>query len=114
MVRSPCVIPTSSSGQSFYIAPNKSLRGRLISSRRRGIDFDRDTTETARFVLSPYRRLISPSRQMLHADNRVHPDLSLAEAEDYPAAVVAYAGEIGKGTRYEAHCHRRAQLFHIV
>src|SRR5262245_33070581 len=51
---------------------------------------------------------------MVHADNLIHPDLSLAEAEDYPATVVAYAGEIGKGTRYEAHCHRRAQLFHIV
>ena len=51
---------------------------------------------------------------MIHADNLVHPDLSLTEADDYPAAVVAYAGEIGKGTHYDAHCHRRAQLFHIV
>src|SRR5262245_57656712 len=51
---------------------------------------------------------------MVHADNLIHPDLGLAEAEDYQAAVVAYAGEIGKGTRYDAHRHRRAQLFHIV
>lgn len=51
---------------------------------------------------------------MIHADNLVHPDLSLSEAEDYPAALVAYAGDIAKGTHYDAHCHRRAQLFHIV
>jgi len=54
------------------------------------------------------------SRQMIHPDNLVHPDLSLPEADDYPAAVVAYAGEVEKGTHYDFHRHRRTQLFHIV
>jgi AraC-like DNA-binding protein len=54
------------------------------------------------------------SRQMIHPDNLVHPDLGLAEDEDYPAAVVAYSGSIEKGTHYGVHSHRRAQLFHIV
>lgn len=51
---------------------------------------------------------------MIHPDNLAHPDLGLPEKEDYPAAVVAYAGRIEKGTSYDAHSHRRAQLFHIV
>jgi AraC-like DNA-binding protein len=51
---------------------------------------------------------------VIHPNNLVHPDLGLGEAEDYPAAVVAYAGDVEKGTHFEAHSHRRAQLFHIV
>ena len=51
---------------------------------------------------------------MIHPDNLVHPDLSLGEAEDYPASVVCYFGDIGKGAHFGAHRHRRAQLFHIV
>jgi AraC-like DNA-binding protein len=51
---------------------------------------------------------------MIHADNRTHPDLGLAEADDYPAAMVAYAGTVEKGRHYDRHNHRRAQLFHIV
>jgi AraC-like DNA-binding protein len=51
---------------------------------------------------------------MIHPENLVHPDLSLGEAEDYPAPVVAYAGDAEKGLHYSAHSHRRAQLFHIV
>ncbi len=51
---------------------------------------------------------------MVHPDNLVHPDLSLPEAEDYPAAIVAYAGTIAADTHYDRHNHRRAQLFHIV
>jgi AraC-like DNA-binding protein len=73
-----------------------------------------DAIASVSFVLSPYRRTISASRQMIHPDHLVHPDLGLAEAEDYPAAVVAYAGEIAKGTHYGMHSHRRAQLFHIL
>lgn len=51
---------------------------------------------------------------MVHPDNLVHPDLSLGEAEDYPAAIVAYAGDVEKDQHYSVHSHRRAQLFHIV
>jgi AraC-like DNA-binding protein/mannose-6-phosphate isomerase-like protein (cupin superfamily) len=51
---------------------------------------------------------------MIHSDNLVHPDLELAETEDYSALVVAYAGDAGKALHYEPHSHRRAQLFHIV
>lgn len=51
---------------------------------------------------------------MIHPDNRIHPDLSLAEDEDYPAELVAYAGSVERGTHYDLHSHRRAQLFHIV
>jgi AraC-like DNA-binding protein len=51
---------------------------------------------------------------MIHPENLVHPDLNLGESEDYPAPVVAYAGDAEKGVHYEPHSHRRAQLFHIV
>lgn len=51
---------------------------------------------------------------MIHPDNLVHPDLSLGEAEDYPAAVVCYFGDVEKSVHFGAHRHRRAQLFHIV
>jgi AraC-like DNA-binding protein len=51
---------------------------------------------------------------MVHADNLVHPDLSLGAADDYPAKVVAYSGTVPKGQQYGWHAHRRAQLFHIV
>jgi AraC-like DNA-binding protein len=51
---------------------------------------------------------------MIHPDNLVHPDLGLGESDDYPAAVVCYAGDVAKGVHYDAHSHRRAQLFHIV
>ncbi|QDY99652.1 AraC family transcriptional regulator [Nitratireductor mangrovi] len=51
---------------------------------------------------------------MIHPDSRIHPDLSLAEADDYPAAILAYAGTVAKHTHYGRHRHRRAQLFHIV
>jgi AraC-like DNA-binding protein len=51
---------------------------------------------------------------MIHRDSLVHPDLSLSAADDYPAAVVAYSGDVRKGQHYGQHAHRRAQLFHIV
>ena len=51
---------------------------------------------------------------MIHPDNLVHPDLGLAANEDYPADVVAYSGDVDKGTHFDFHSHRRAQLFHIV
>ena len=51
---------------------------------------------------------------MIHPDNLVHPDLTLPASQDYPAAIVAYAGTIPKDTHYADHSHRRAQLFHIV
>lgn len=54
------------------------------------------------------------NRQMIHPDNRIHPDLGLAEQWDYPAAIVGYDGTIEKGVHYDRHHHRRAQLFHIV
>lgn len=54
------------------------------------------------------------NRQMIHPDNCIHPDLSLTEQQDYPAAIVGYDGTIEKGTHYDRHHHRRAQLFHIV
>jgi AraC-like DNA-binding protein len=51
---------------------------------------------------------------MVHPDNLIHPDLSLREAEDYAAPVVGYVGDAEKNLHYQAHSHRRAQLFHIV
>jgi AraC-like DNA-binding protein len=51
---------------------------------------------------------------MIHPDNLVHPDLGLGEREDYPAAVVCFFGDVDKGVHFDAHRHRRAQLFHIV
>jgi AraC-like DNA-binding protein len=51
---------------------------------------------------------------MVHLDNLIHPDLTLREAEDYAAPIVGYVGDAVKGLHYEAHSHRRAQLFHIV
>jgi AraC-like DNA-binding protein len=51
---------------------------------------------------------------MIHPDNLDRPDLDLPEAEDYPAPVIAEAGDVEKGVHYGAHSHRRAQLFHIV
>ena len=51
---------------------------------------------------------------MIHPDNLVHPDLSLGTAEDYPASVVCFFGDIEKGAHFDPHSHRRAQLFHIV
>ncbi|WP_186307032.1 AraC family transcriptional regulator [Mesorhizobium amorphae] len=54
------------------------------------------------------------TRQMIHPDNSIHPDLSLTEQQDYPAAIVGYDGTIQRGTHYDRHRHRRAQLFHIV
>lgn len=50
----------------------------------------------------------------IHPDNLVHPDLGLAESQDYPAAAVCYSGSVAKDTHYDRHRHRRAQLFHIV
>jgi AraC-like DNA-binding protein len=50
----------------------------------------------------------------IHPDNLLHPDLGLAEVEDYRAAAVCYSGTVKKDTRYGRHHHRRAQLFHIV
>jgi AraC-like DNA-binding protein len=51
---------------------------------------------------------------MIHPDNLVHPDLGLKQSQDYPAPVVCYFGDIEKGVHFDAHRHRRAQLFHIV
>jgi AraC-like DNA-binding protein len=51
---------------------------------------------------------------MIHSDNLIHPDLRFREAEDYAAPVVGYVGDAEKGLHYQAHSHRRAQLFHIV
>lgn len=44
----------------------------------------------------------------------IHPDLYASPSDDHPAPVVAYAGEQDRDTRNQAHCHRRAQLFHLV
>lgn len=51
---------------------------------------------------------------MIHPANLTHPDLSLDEAADYPAAVVGFSGVMDKGVEFDLHGHRRAQLFHIV
>jgi AraC-like DNA-binding protein len=51
---------------------------------------------------------------MIHADNLGRPDLSSRGVADYPAAVVAQAGDEEKGMHYATHTHWRAQLFHIV
>lgn len=51
---------------------------------------------------------------MIHPDNLDHPDLGLGAAEDYPASVVGFFGDVENGVHFGAHSHRRAQLFHIV
>src|SRR5689334_16820166 len=66
------------------------------------------------FVLTLFRLFMSTSRQMIHREILVHPDLNLPEKTDHPAGVLAYAGHEAKGKRYGVHRHRRAQLFHIV
>jgi len=70
-------------------------------------------------VFDPPSRLQWPDRaatfrRMIHPANLVHPDLSLSEADDYPAAVVGFAGVMDRGVEFDLHGHRRAQLFHIV
>jgi AraC-like DNA-binding protein len=57
---------------------------------------------------------MSPSRQVIHPDNLIHPDLSQGTVDDLHGPVVGWAGEQEKGVEYELHGHWRAQLFHIV
>lgn len=92
-------------------SPEPWFGGWFLAARDR---FRTDITAVDVFVLSSYRRLMFASRHVIHPDNRVHPDLSLTEQQDYPAAIVGYDGAIQKGTHYDRHHHRRAQLFHIV
>jgi AraC-like DNA-binding protein len=67
-----------------------------------------------RHIFELFSQSMYPNRQTIHSGNLDRPDLNRPEAEDYPAPVVAEAGEVEKGVYYEAHNHRRAQLFHIV